>query len=59
MSRSRLDRALDKILADDETDEWTDLVAATVRLGTALARWDNAEARYAASKAKHQLVAPK
>lgn len=58
MARSRLDQAVDKILAGDETDAWTDLVAATVRLGAALARWDNARARYVASKTKPQLEVP-
>jgi hypothetical protein len=46
---SRLDDAVDAILAGQpDRDEWTALCVATVRLGHALAGWDDARRRYIA-----------
>lgn len=46
-----LDEAVAKILADDaDGDPWTELCVATVRLGAALAHFDNARKRYVTSQ---------
>lgn len=47
---SKLDLAVAKILAEDEQDPWTELCVATVRLGIALARFDNARKKYVESQ---------
>lgn len=52
---SKLDEAVQKIIDGEVDDPWTALCVETVRLGTALARWENAKRRYVASqKEKHE-----
>jgi len=47
----RLAAAVDKVLAG-ESDPWTDLCVAAVRLGCAFAEFENACSRYGASKTR-------
>jgi len=54
---SRLDLAVDAILAGEpHRDEWTELCVATVRLGAALAEWDNARHRYIKTRKANRVT---
>ena len=41
-----LEEAVKKILEGEQDDPWTELCIETIRLGAALARFDNARERY-------------
>jgi len=43
---TKLDDAVQKIIDGETDDPWTNLCVETVRLGAALARWENAKKRY-------------
>lgn len=47
---TKLEEAVAKILAEDESDPWTELCIATIRLGAALAHFDNARKAYIKSQ---------
>lgn len=47
---TKLDEAVQAILDNDKDDPWTALCVETVRLGAALARFDNARKAYVASQ---------
>lgn len=47
---TKLNEAVQKIIDGEEDDPWTALCIETVRLGAALARWENAKKRYVASQ---------
>lgn len=56
---SKLEEAITKILADDAMgDPWTELCVEAVRLGTALARFDNARGRYVRWRREHDTKRP-
>lgn len=47
---TKLDLAVQKILAEAKRDPWTDLCVAAVRLGAACAEFDNARKAYVESQ---------
>ncbi len=46
----KLEAAINKILSDAELDPWTQLCIATIKLGTALAEFENAKKAYVKSR---------
>lgn len=51
-----LEEAVQKILRDEEYDLWTELCVETIRLGAALARFDNARKQYIEWKKQNETT---